>query len=75
MEKMETASNTAKYNPKYEVRLSISTSDMFPTSHSPDSLVVPKEENKTPDTTQPSVQSHSPTQVIIFITIERLSHR
>ena len=59
MEMKETASNTAKYNPKYEVRLSISTSDMFPTYHSPDSLVVHKEDNKTPNTTQPSGQSHS----------------
>ena len=59
MEVKDTTSNTAKYNPKYEVRLSISTSDMFPNYHSPDSLVVPKEEKKTPNQQSPDT-NHSP---------------
>eukprot|EP00092_Neocalanus_flemingeri_P030329 GFUD01032924.1.p1 GENE.GFUD01032924.1~~GFUD01032924.1.p1 ORF type:complete len:434 (+),score=123.10 GFUD01032924.1:465-1766(+) len=59
MEMKETDSNTAKYNPKYEVRLSISTSDMFPNYHSPDSLVVPKEENPKPNSVS-SDTGHNP---------------
>ena len=58
LEMTESSGNSAKYNPKYEVRLSISTSDMFPNYHSPDSLVVPKED-KTPDIPQPAGHSHS----------------
>ena len=58
MEMKDTASNIAKYNPKYDVILSISTSDMFPNYHSPDSLVIPKEEIKMPDSL-PADTAHS----------------
>ena len=36
MEMTEPEEGNPKYNPKYAVRLSISTNDMFPTYHSPD---------------------------------------
>ena len=37
MEINEADHSNTKYNPKYEVKLSMSTSDMFPTYHSPES--------------------------------------
>ena len=38
MEMSETDSSNTKYNPKYEVKFSMSTSAMFPNYHSPDSI-------------------------------------
>ena len=46
MEMSETDSSNTKYNPKYEVRLSITTNEMFPTYHSPEDVENTEEEEK-----------------------------
>ena len=50
MEMSETDHGNPKYNPKYEVRLSMSTNDMFPTYHTPEAVDTTREveEKKTP---------------------------
>ena len=43
---MEMREADTKYNPKYEVRLSITTNEMFPTYHSPEDVENTEEEEK-----------------------------
>jgi len=56
MEMSETDSSNTKYNPKYEVKFSMSTSDMFPNYHSPEAIVTKVEDVK--DTTT-NIGKHS----------------
>ena len=46
MEMREADCSNTKYNPKYEVRLSITTNEMFPTYHSPEDVENTEEEGK-----------------------------
>ena len=46
MEMREADCSNTKYNPKYEVRLSITTNEMFPTYHSPEDVENTEEEEK-----------------------------
>jgi len=56
MEMNETDSTNPKYNPKYEVRLSMSTNDMFPTYHTPEAT-----EDKTDEVSTKANHDSAPT--------------
>ena len=73
MEMSEPDYSNTKYNPKYEVRLSMSTNDMFPTYHSPESedtkdQDVKKSENDS--TTKPKTETSSVLAATVRVVIK-----